>query len=140
MMEAAYYATRMVTPLEPKTVVLYEGDNDPFDNQSPADVRAALEELVRRVRNVLPNARFLILGVKPSPSRQDKFAAYREINRLLKEWAAKDGNAAMFDLWDSFLGTDGKPRPELFDSSGLHLTAAGYQIFTEALRPYLQQP
>jgi lysophospholipase L1-like esterase len=37
------------------------------------------------------------------------------------------------------LGNDGKPRPELFVEDGLHMNAAGYQIWNEKLRPVLQK-
>jgi hypothetical protein len=36
------------------------------------------------------------------------------------------------------LGSDGKPRPELFVEDGLHMTPAGYAIWNRLVRPYLQ--
>lgn len=137
MPEAAYFADRLVTPLEPKTAVIYEGDNDPYSGLTPQDVLAAFKELVRRIRAKTPGTRFLILSVKPSPARQDKFGDYRETNRLLRNWAQSDGNAAFIDTWNAFLNTNGKPRPELFVADGVHLTAEGYKIWTVALQPFL---
>ena len=35
------------------------------------------------------------------------------------------------------IGADGKPKPELFVQDGLHMTPAGYDIWTAALKPLL---
>ena len=35
------------------------------------------------------------------------------------------------------LGSDGKPRPELFLDDGLHMNAQGYQIWSDLLRDRL---
>ena len=35
------------------------------------------------------------------------------------------------------LGEDGEPLPDIFVDDGLHLNAAGYAIWAEAVRPYL---
>jgi lysophospholipase L1-like esterase len=36
------------------------------------------------------------------------------------------------------LGPDGKPRPELFQSDGLHLNATGYKLWADVLRPHMK--
>ena len=43
------------------------------------------------------------------------------------------------DIVPQMLGTDGKPRKELLVADGLHMTAAGYKIWNDALRPVLQR-
>jgi lysophospholipase L1-like esterase len=42
------------------------------------------------------------------------------------------------DIVPRMLGPDGKPRKELLLDDGLHMTPAGYRIWTAALRPLLQ--
>ena len=36
------------------------------------------------------------------------------------------------------LGPDGQPRPELYQQDGLHLTPAGYELWTRLVEPYLK--
>ena len=36
------------------------------------------------------------------------------------------------------LGDDGKPRPELFRSDGLHMSKAGYKLWANLLRPHFK--
>jgi lysophospholipase L1-like esterase len=38
------------------------------------------------------------------------------------------------------LGDDGKPRPELFLKDGLHMTEAGYAVWTKLILPHLPEP
>jgi len=37
------------------------------------------------------------------------------------------------------LGADGQPRPELFIADKLHLSAAGYKLLAECVRPFLSK-
>ena len=36
------------------------------------------------------------------------------------------------------LGADGRPRPELFREDGLHMTPAGYALWTGIVRPLVK--
>ena len=42
------------------------------------------------------------------------------------------------DVFNPMLGKDGQPRPELLVDDGLHLTPEGYELWSEILRPYLE--
>jgi lysophospholipase L1-like esterase len=41
------------------------------------------------------------------------------------------------ETYETTLGTDGKPRPELFVEDKLHFNAEGYKLLAERVRPYL---
>lgn len=43
------------------------------------------------------------------------------------------------DVFNPMLGEDGQPRPELLVEDGLHLTPEGYELWSEILRPYLEE-
>jgi lysophospholipase L1-like esterase len=43
------------------------------------------------------------------------------------------------DIEQSMLGADGKPNPDLLVADGLHMTPAGYRIWTAALTPLLKE-
>ena len=63
--------------------------------------------------------------------------AVRTLNGLLYEFTQRDGRLVFIDLFSVMLGADGKPRQELFGPDGLHLSRAGYELWTEVIRPYL---
>jgi lysophospholipase L1-like esterase len=51
--------------------------------------------------------------------------------------AIAEGSGAIYvDLWPAFAGSDGTIRKEL-TTEGLHLSVAGYKVWTDILRPHL---
>ena len=45
---------------------------------------------------------------------------------------------AYADIEQQMLGADGMPNPELLVADGLHLSPAGYRVWTAALKPLLK--
>ena len=58
-------------------------------------------------------------------------------NHLIREFSEEDVRLHYVDLATPMLGDDGRPRPELFISDGLHMTAQGYDVWTGPLMEYL---
>ena len=50
-----------------------------------------------------------------------------------------DERLAFIDIDTPMLGDDGKPRAELFIKDGLHLSDAGYKIWSDLVRPHLAE-
>ena len=67
--EALHYLQPTVVRYQPRTVVVYEGDNDLAAGRTPQQVADDYRAFVRGVRDSLPNARIVFLAIKPSPSR-----------------------------------------------------------------------
>ena len=81
----------------------------------------------------------MIIGIKPSLARWALADKMRDTNRRVQELVASDpARLAYVDVFASMLGPDGKPRPELYVSDGLHMTPAGYTIWKNALAPALK--
>ena len=139
MGDAAQFARRIVTPYKPRVVVLYEGDNDLASKKTPQQVAADFDALLKIVRSELPTTKLIVIGCKPSPARWKLIEQQRELNRLLAERCAQDEHAAFLDVEKPMLGADGQPRPELFRDDKLHLSDAGYQLWTELLQPLIEQ-
>lgn len=133
------YADRVVFRYRPRTIVLYEGDNDIEDGRSPARVAGDVAEFLQRVRVTLPLTRVVCLAVKPSPSRWKSIDKVRATNALLEAVVSRDTMATFVDVFTPMLGANGRPRPELFRDDSLHMTAAGYTIWREALAPALEK-
>jgi len=140
MEDVLYYMDRIVLPYRPKVIVLYEGDNDLARGKSPEQIRAQIEAFIQRVRAQLPGTRIIILGVKPSLSRWALIDRIRITNRLIEQLARQYSTVTFVDLEPVMLGSDGKPRPELFQEDGLHLNRHGYEIWASLLRPLLSTP
>lgn len=139
MAECLHYTDRIVLPHKPKIVVLREGVND-LENPKVTVQQVAdqYNEFVKQVQTALPDTRIIILSLNPTPGRAKSAAKEKELNILLKDMVTAGKNLTYVDLWDSMIGPDGKPRPELFAPDGIHNTAAGYQLWTQLIEPHLK--
>ena len=131
------YADRILLPLEPKTIVLYAGDNDINSGKSADRVVADFEAFAAKLHGALPKTRILFIGVKPSIKRWHLIETIREANARIERLCDADERLVFIDVDAAMLGPDGKPRPELFVEDGLHLTALGYAVWTQILKPHL---
>lgn len=138
MSDSVDYAGNIILPYKPRMVLIYAGDNDLNDGKSPQQVLADFQALVKKIHAQLPKTKVAYIAVKPSPSRWKIEAKGRETNRLIEEYTRTDKRLAYIDIFTPMLGTDGKPRPELFVKDNLHLNTAGYELWRETVRPFLK--
>ena len=131
------YADRIVIAYKPRIVVVYAGDNDIYGGATSEQVAIRFEQFVRTVRAALPEARIVFIGLKPSLQRWDVIERMRLANELIRSYAEHDDRIAFVDVDHAMLGWDETPRPELYVSDGLHLTAPGYALWSALLRPLL---
>lgn len=138
MADALRYLDRIVLPLKPRTLFLYEGDNDIANGKTPETVEREFREMVQRVHAALPATKIVFVGVKPSIRRWHLIATVREANARVK--AITDGSDLLefIDVDAPLLGADGKPRADLFVDDELHLNDAGYAIWAALVAPHLE--
>jgi lysophospholipase L1-like esterase len=92
----------------------------------------------RKVHAALPQTQIVFISIKPSIRRFPWIEQIKGANALVKQYCATHPNLTFVDIVPQMLGADGKPRKELLVEDGLHMTAAGYKIWNDALRPILQ--
>jgi lysophospholipase L1-like esterase len=136
--DSVHFAPRIVLPYEPRTVVLYAGDNDLASGKTPEQVAADFREFTRVVLAKLPKTRIVNISIKPSPSRWKLVDKSRQANDLIAAHCNSDERLVYVDVTAAMLGADGKPKAELFRGDGLHLNAKGYEIWASLLKPHLQ--
>jgi len=120
---------RLVLPYKPRLVVVYAGDNDLAEGATPEQVLKSFEVFVRGVRAELPQTRIAFLSIKPSPLREKLMPAARATNGLIEAFARETPDVDFVDVYSKMLGSDGRPRAELFEADLLHLNAAGYALW-----------
>lgn len=136
--DAAFYAERIVTPYEPRTVVVYSGENDLAAGRTPEDVLQSFQVLRAKIHRAVPTARIVFIGIKPSPSRLKHRDAFGRANALIAEFCATDQRLTFLDVHAPMLDASGEPQADLFIEDRLHLNAKGYALWTKLLRPYLR--
>jgi lysophospholipase L1-like esterase len=135
--ELDYYLDRLVLSNKPASVVICEGENDFGVGDDESDIAAHHAEIIERIHAFDPKIRIYVIGLKPSPYRWDRWARYQATNVLLKDVCSKATLCTYIPPPAGLLGSDGKPIASLYRDDRLHLNAAGYVVWTAAIRPIL---
>ena len=128
-----------VRTLHPTAVVLLIGVNNlNLIPETPAQTAAGIAAVVASLRTSFPDAKILLNAVFPEGqlAGDPKRAAVIELNRLAA--ALGDERHVFFrDYGARFLSPNGDIAPEIM-ADFLHLTPAGYQIWSDAMAPDLR--
>jgi lysophospholipase L1-like esterase len=130
---------RIILPLDPRLLIIYAGENDISQDQSPISVQSIFQQLISTIRRFFPSLPVVFISIKPSPSRVSKIIQVNITNHLIKEDIKHMNNVYYIDIFDQMLTNNGIPRSELFVSDNLHMNEQGYDIWTREVRNYLQQ-
>jgi len=132
------HLSRLVLRYEPRTVLVYAGDNDLAAGSTPQEVLHRFVAFVDGVRAALPAARIAYISIKPSPARAALLPQIRATNTLIRDYAENAPNVDYIDVFTPMLAADGMPRRELFRDDALHLNADGYALWKRVIRPHLE--
>jgi lysophospholipase L1-like esterase len=122
--------------IAPKAISLMIGTNDLHGlgkSSKVEDIADQMRALVQQIQHMAPSVPLFINGITPRSTR------FRDrIIRLNRDYRAiaEESGAIYVDLWPAFAGDDGAIRTEL-TTEGLHLSVAGYKVWTDILRPHL---
>jgi lysophospholipase L1-like esterase len=136
--DVAQFAERIVVPYKPPVVVFYAGDNDLAAGKTPAQVLSAFQSFVTTMHRDLPGTRVVFVSIKPSLARWGIVDKMRAANQLIRDYVATDDRLAYVDVFTPMLDASGKPRPELYQEDGLHMTPAGYAIWRDLIGPVIR--
>ena len=137
MADAIRYVDRIVLPLKPRTVFLYEGDNDTGNGKSPKTVEREFRQLVGIIHEALPETKIVFVSIKPSIKRWNLIDVARDANARVRAVCKGNDLLEYVDAATPLLGDSGEPRPELFVADNLHLNDAGYAIWADLIAPHL---
>lgn len=133
------YADDIIFPYHPRQVVIYCGENDFEEPDSPTvdTVFGRFKKLFQLIRNKMPGENIVYVSMKPSPSRAPRMKKQEEANKMAKDFISIQRNASFVDVYHKMLNKEGKPMPAIFLDDSLHMNAKGYAIWQKAIRPYL---
>jgi lysophospholipase L1-like esterase len=136
---AVHFAERAVIRYRPRAVVLYAGDNDldARTGKTADDVAADFRAFVAKVHAAVPDARIYYLAIKPSRLRWARWPEMKRANDAIAASCAEDPRLAFLDVAAPMLATGEPPARRLFVFDGLHLSAAGYALWTSVVKPRL---
>ncbi len=131
------YANEIILSYKPKQVVIYCGDNDIAAGVQAPEVLQRFMDLFKIIRSVLPNTNIVFVSIKPSPARVKLMPVAEETNVMIRQFLSTYPETAYVDVFHPMLDKKGQPRAELFGEDSLHMTAAGYKVWQNAINPAL---
>ncbi|CAM5625446.1 SGNH/GDSL hydrolase family protein [Rhodanobacter lindaniclasticus] len=135
--DATFFADRIVAPYQPSAIVMYAGDNDLQDGDSPQHVLADFQAFVRKARALDPGVPIAFIAIKPSVARRALLSKIREANALVRAYAASQPGVTYLDVFTPMLGSDGQPQSRWFLADGLHMNRQGYVLWTGVVGAWL---
>lgn len=119
-----------------RSLIFYAGENDLGDGKSADAVFDSFIWLHAMVRDRLPGVPFAFLSVKPSPARAPVMSQIRALNDRIHERIIERPESLFIDVYTEMLNKDGTPRLELWTEDGIHMSPAGYALWTQILTRY----
>lgn len=135
-----YYFDKVVTPYNPSTIVLYAGDNEISRGGKSWVVCEDFKVFYKLCSEKVPDAEIIFISVKLSKLRKKFWKTTIEANSLIEEYCKTKPNAKYIDLAGKILDDDGIPVDKFFNRDRLHLSKAGYRLWTDQLKPLLPAP
>lgn len=121
---------------KPAAIILYAGENDIARGTPVPSVVGDLAEFLRLRRAIMSDVPVLVLSMKPSPGRWKNVEAQRSFNVTARQLLAKSHQAYYGDITTPLL-TGGR-LGDNYRADGVHMNAAGYQIWTRVVRQRLR--
>jgi lysophospholipase L1-like esterase len=132
-----YFFTCLVPPVNPRSLLLYAGDNDLGDGRTAKDILGWFRSLADKVAASLGESTrpipFGFVSVKPSPARYPIIDRIRLVNDLVRREIESRLSGYYVDVFSAMVDSSGKPRPEFFLDDGLHLNREGYRLWGRLL-------
>ena len=124
--------------VDPKVIVIQAGTNNiggqPGAPGRSRAIAAGVEAIVERCLEQAPGAEIILTGIFPR-SERSVVDEIRAINRRLERYAGERG-LHFIDIGNE-LSAGRLLRPEM-SGDGLHLSLAGYEVWSQALKPLLR--
>lgn len=123
----------------PKLVMVMIGTNNLGNGHSPDQVVAAQKVIVKRLREKLPDAKILLIGITPRGGTTTQNPLFAQIQEVNTETAKMVDNKHVYylDLTD-VLAPGGKIDVKVFFDQ-LHLTHYGLNLWADAMIPVLDK-
>jgi lysophospholipase L1-like esterase len=137
--DTLHFANRLIFRYQPSLVVFYAGDADVAAGKTARQIAEDTATLVDRIHERLPETPVVVIGTKPSPLHWAHMETIREANRIIRTWMATDTRARFIDVEGALLGPDGQPRADFYTENRLNLNDKGYEAWTAASRPTIEQ-
>lgn len=125
----------IVAPYHPRAIVFYAGENDLNAGKSVDRVVADFDTFMARKSELLGDTPVYFISLKPSRQRFEQLPQQNAVNAAIRARAQTRPDLRFIDVVPLML-ENGKPK-DIFGPDGLHMTPAGYVLWTGAVKAAL---
>lgn len=119
---------------QPGAIFVYEGDNDIAWGKSPQRVYQDYLKFIQLVREKWMEVPVYFISIKPSIDRIGVIKEMAEANALILAHIETDASLHYVDVFSVMVDESGQPIEEIFGQDGLHMNAAGYDLWEAAVK------
>jgi lysophospholipase L1-like esterase len=129
------YFDRIVAPYRPRAIVFYAGENDLDGGESPEAVTSEFRRFMEKKRAKLGKTPVFYISAKPSKLRLSQLGRQVQLNAAIRQLGSTSKDLTFIDVVPSMM-REGQPQ-DLYVEDGLHMNAAGYEIWRGLVRKAL---
>ena len=138
--EVTYFADRIILPHQPKILVFYCGENDIANDDAKSKLALkSFKKFYTYMKKNLPETEVFFIAIKPSVKRWNYWNKMNEANSKIKKFIDRKDNYYFVDTASKMLDENGIVLQDIFIKDNLHMNAKGYEIWTNTLKPILEQ-
>jgi lysophospholipase L1-like esterase len=141
MTDVLRYADRYIKKHSFRAMVVFVANDivgNPETDKTPEHVRDGFRDFILKIRSYNAEAPIFIIAITPTNSRWAVWSKTKKANSLIAQLCDEHKGVIFIPTEDLFLGEDGKPTSELFVSDQLHLSEAGYAVWSKRVRSYVE--
>lgn len=137
--EILHYYRRLLDPFQAEVIVMNAGENDIVLGASAEEALKSFNDFVQQLIISNRASRIVYISMIPSPKRMKYWPDFHRANELIKAVAAANPRIEFLDVTQEYLGSDGQPIEQLFQSDGVNLNTAGYARLSNAVVPVTER-
>lgn len=139
--DLAVFVDRLVSPHRVRAVAIFVANDisGKDTDKSPEEVRDLYDYIVKRIKQIHPEAHIFCIAVTPTSSRFKAWPAINRLNQLLNEYSEQGELLHFIATAKEYIGENGRPKDELFVDDLLHLNDEGYDVWAEVIKGQLSK-
>lgn len=134
--DMAVFIKRLISPHQYRAIVMFVGNGvvGKEEDHTPDQIESLARHIVGVSHRHQPGAPFFLIEITPCEKRFAAWHKIRAVNARLREIALSTPDTYFIPTASHYLKADGTPRSELYVEDRLHLSEAGYQLWSKLIR------
>lgn len=141
LIDLCVYASRIIDPHPCEAIVVFVANDitGSKEDKTPGEVASLFKVLLKTIRRSHPDTPVFWIGVTPTRLRWQVWPVIQKESDIISKICQTQKNTYFIKTDFAFLNDKGVPKDELFREDKLHLTPAGYAVWTEIIKSELNK-